>query len=162
MASCLALGGAVASAAPKPASCGVRGRLRGALQAAPPLLPAPARRARLARSVPATAASDGPPVHERRSREARVLDLPVSSIRRPLAKTRANDPAKVQWLMESISEIGLQEPIDVLEVDGAYFGFSGCHRFGESALDACSHAASSRVACHLRHPLLPRHLSPLR
>jgi len=24
---------------------------------------------------------------------------------------------------------GQQEPIDVLEVDGKYYGFSGCHRF---------------------------------
>ena len=33
----------------------------------------------------------------------------------------------------SIQEIGLQEPIDVLEVevdgDRFYYGFSGCHRF---------------------------------
>ena len=57
------------------------------------------------------------------------MDLPVAAIRRPLAKTRANDQAKVQWLMQSISEIGLQEPIDILEVDGVYYGFSGCHRY---------------------------------
>jgi len=31
--------------------------------------------------------------------------------------------------MQSINEIGLQEPIDVLEVEGVYYGFSGCHRF---------------------------------
>lgn len=31
--------------------------------------------------------------------------------------------------MHSIQEIGLQEPIDVLEVDGKYYGFSGCHRY---------------------------------
>jgi sulfiredoxin len=36
---------------------------------------------------------------------------------------------KVKWLAESIAEIGLLEPIDVLEVDGAYWGFSGCHRY---------------------------------
>ena len=60
------------------------------------------------------------------------MELPVSAIRRPLGKTRANDQAKVKWLMESISErrgLGLQEPIDILEVDGAYYGFSGCHRY---------------------------------
>lgn len=39
------------------------------------------------------------------------------------------DPEKVQWLMDSIAEIGLQVPIDVLEVDGQYYGFSGCHRY---------------------------------
>lgn len=69
------------------------------------------------------------------------------------------DPNKVKALAESISEIGLQEPvsfhcrasrlqgashmwkrhgsitkvslaqIDVLEVDGKIYGFSGCHRY---------------------------------
>lgn len=48
---------------------------------------------------------------------------------RPLGKTRNNDPAKVQQLRESIAEIGQQVPIDVLLVDGRYYGFSGCHRF---------------------------------
>lgn len=31
--------------------------------------------------------------------------------------------------MHSIQEIGLQEPIDVLQVEGQYYGFSGCHRY---------------------------------
>lgn len=31
--------------------------------------------------------------------------------------------------MRSIEEVGLQEPIDVLEVEGQLYGFSGCHRF---------------------------------
>lgn len=31
--------------------------------------------------------------------------------------------------MRSIQEIGLQEPIDVLEVEGQIWGFSGCHRY---------------------------------
>lgn len=53
----------------------------------------------------------------------------IDQIARPLGKTRANDQEKVKWLMESIADIGLQEPIDVLEVDGKYYGFSGCHRF---------------------------------
>lgn len=35
--------------------------------------------------------------------------------------------------MRSIEEVGLHEPIDVLEVDGQYYGFSGCHRFEASA-----------------------------
>jgi sulfiredoxin len=35
------------------------------------------------------------------------------------------DPEKVAALMKSINEVGLQEPIDVLEVDGQYWGFSG-------------------------------------
>lgn len=57
------------------------------------------------------------------------MDIPVSAIKRPLAKTRANDQEKVVALMQSITEIGLQEPIDVLEVEGEYYGFSGCHRY---------------------------------
>jgi len=57
------------------------------------------------------------------------MELPVGMIRRPLARSRANDPEKVKWLAESIAEIGLLEPIDVLEVEGKYYGFSGCHRY---------------------------------
>ncbi|XP_006655843.1 sulfiredoxin, chloroplastic/mitochondrial [Oryza brachyantha] len=58
-----------------------------------------------------------------------VMEIPLDRIRRPLMRTRANDPAKVQELMDSIRVIGLQVPIDVLEVDGVYYGFSGCHRY---------------------------------
>ncbi|QCD82904.1 sulfiredoxin, chloroplastic/mitochondrial [Vigna unguiculata] len=58
-----------------------------------------------------------------------ILEIPIDKIRRPLMRTRANDPNKVQELMDSIKEIGLQVPIDVLEVDGVYYGFSGCHRY---------------------------------
>ncbi|CAL0313596.1 unnamed protein product [Lupinus luteus] len=58
-----------------------------------------------------------------------IVELPLDKIRRPLLRTRTNDPNKVQQLMDSISEIGLQVPIDVLEVDGIYYGFSGCHRY---------------------------------
>lgn len=39
------------------------------------------------------------------------------------------DKEKVDVLKQSIAEIGLLEPIDVLLVDGVYYGFSGCHRF---------------------------------
>ncbi|CAM9614739.1 unnamed protein product [Phaeothamnion confervicola] len=58
-----------------------------------------------------------------------VKEIPLTNILRPLGKTRSNDAAKVERLMESIAEIGQQVPIDVLEVDGRYYGFSGCHRF---------------------------------
>ncbi|KAL6282945.1 hypothetical protein ACE6H2_013874 [Prunus campanulata] len=40
-----------------------------------------------------------------------ILELPLDKIRRPLMRTRANDPIKVQELMDSISEIGLQTPV---------------------------------------------------
>ena len=39
------------------------------------------------------------------------------------------DETKVTQLMESISDIGLQQPIDLLEVDGKLYGFNGCHRY---------------------------------
>ncbi|KAK9864099.1 hypothetical protein WJX84_009591 [Apatococcus fuscideae] len=58
-----------------------------------------------------------------------ICDVPLGAIRRPLGRTRSNDPEKVQALMDSIEQIGLKEPIDVLEVDGQIYGFSGCHRF---------------------------------
>nr|ACU16515.1 unknown [Glycine max] len=58
-----------------------------------------------------------------------ILELPLDKIRRPLMRTRTNDQNKVLELMDSIKEIGLQVPIDVLEVDGVYYGFSGCHRY---------------------------------
>ena len=48
------------------------------------------------------------PMRVRARAAARVIELPVSDIRRPLARTRANDPAKVEALMESIAEIGLK------------------------------------------------------
>ncbi|WRX14423.1 hypothetical protein QQP08_006910 [Theobroma cacao] len=40
-----------------------------------------------------------------------ILELPLDKIRRPLMRTRANDPNKVQELMDSIREIGLQVPV---------------------------------------------------
>lgn len=42
-----------------------------------------------------------------------ILELPLDKIRRPLMRTRANDPQKVKELMESISEIGLQVPVSM-------------------------------------------------
>ncbi|KAJ8443820.1 hypothetical protein Cgig2_017301 [Carnegiea gigantea] len=53
-----------------------------------------------------------------------ILELPLDKIRRPLMRARANDPQKVKELMDSIKEIGLQVPIDVLEVDGVYYVLS--------------------------------------
>ncbi|KAI3988642.1 hypothetical protein MKX01_027006 [Papaver californicum] len=58
-----------------------------------------------------------------------IIEIPLNNIRRPLMRTRSNDSKKVQELMDSIQQIGLQVPIDVLEVDGVYYGFSGCHRY---------------------------------
>ena len=73
----------------------------------------------------------------------RIEDIPIHQIRRPLF--RQNDPEKVKALMASIQEIGLQEPIDVLEVDGQYYGFSGCHRY-----EACSRLGLETIRCRVR------------
>jgi sulfiredoxin len=73
----------------------------------------------------------------------RVQEIPLNQIKRPLP--RATDPQKVQVLMESIGAIGQQEPIDVLEVDGQYYGFSGCHRY-----EACQRLGKETVLARVR------------
>ncbi|WOL13028.1 sulfiredoxin, chloroplastic/mitochondrial [Canna indica] len=78
---------------------------------------------------PIKASSNGVPFTNPKSGGPAILEIPLDKIRRPLMRTRANDPQKVKELMESIQQIGLQVPIDVLEVEGVYYGFSGCHRF---------------------------------
>jgi len=85
----------------------------------------------------------------------RVEDIPLKKIRRPLY--RQNDQAKVSDLMESIQEIGLQEPIDILEVDGEYYGFSGCHRY-----EACTRLGHETIRCNVRkapRSILQKHLA---
>lgn len=73
----------------------------------------------------------------------KVQEIPLGQIRRPLP--RANDPNKVEALMESIAAKGQQEPIDVLEVDGEYYGFSGCHRF-----EACQRLGKDTILARVR------------
>jgi hypothetical protein len=41
------------------------------------------------------------------------MEIPLDQIRRPLMRTRANDPVKVQELMDSIRIIGLQVPVGI-------------------------------------------------
>ncbi|KAG0479354.1 hypothetical protein HPP92_010212 [Vanilla planifolia] len=93
----------------------------------------------------ARASSNGVPFSNPKSGGPMILDLPLEKIRRPLMRTRANDPGKVKELMESIQQIGLQEPIDVLEVEGIYYGFSGCHRF-----EAHQRLGLSTIRCKIR------------
>lgn len=84
----------------------------------------------------------------------RVEKLPLNQIRRPLF--RQNDPEKVAALMASIQEVGQQEPIDVLEVEGQYYGFSGCHRF-----EACTRLGQETILCRVRRApksVLQKHL----
>lgn len=73
----------------------------------------------------------------------RIQEIPLSQIQRPLI--RATDPDKVESLMASIREMGQQEPIDVLEVEGNYYGFSGCHRF-----EACQRLGKETIRCRVR------------
>jgi len=74
---------------------------------------------------------------------SKIQEIPLKQIQRPLP--RENDPAKVAALMESIREIGQQEPIDVLEVDGQYYGFSGCHRY-----EACQRLGQETILARVR------------
>jgi sulfiredoxin len=74
---------------------------------------------------------------------ARVLEIPINAIRRPLY--RQNDAQKVEDLMQSIAQQGLLEPIDVLEVNGEYYGFSGCHRY-----EACTRLGHETIRCKVR------------
>jgi len=73
----------------------------------------------------------------------RIAEIPTNQIRRPLP--RQTDPAKVAALMTSIQAEGLREPIDVLEVDGEYYGFSGCHRY-----EAHQRLGKETIRCRVR------------
>jgi len=86
---------------------------------------------------------------------ARILDIPINDIQRPLY--RQNNPQRVEALMTSIAEVGLQHPIEVLEVDGQYYGFSGCHRY-----EACTRLGYQTIRCCVRRAsrsVLQRHLA---
>jgi uncharacterized ParB-like nuclease family protein len=86
---------------------------------------------------------------------SQVKAIPLSQIRRPLP--RANDPQKVEALMASIAKEGLREPIEVLEVDGQYYGFSGCHRF-----EAHQRLGKETILCRVRRAtrsVLYKHLA---
>ncbi|MDY7012216.1 MAG: sulfiredoxin [Cyanobacteriota bacterium] len=83
-----------------------------------------------------------------------IQELPLAQIRRPLP--RQTDPEKVVALMESIAKEGLREPIDILEVDGQYYGFSGCHRY-----EAHQRLGKETIKCRVRRaprPVLQQHL----
>lgn len=73
----------------------------------------------------------------------RVQEIRLAQIHRPLI--RQTDRQKVESLVDSIREIGQQEPIDILEVDGQYYGFSGCHRF-----EACKRLGKETILCRVR------------
>ncbi|MGB7086229.1 MAG: sulfiredoxin [Phormidesmis sp.] len=84
-----------------------------------------------------------------------IKEIPIRQIRRPLYCQ--NNPEKVKALMASIQEVGLKEPIEILEVEGEYYGFSGCHRY-----EACSRLGYETIrACVRRAPksVLRMHLA---
>jgi sulfiredoxin len=83
-----------------------------------------------------------------------IQDIPLTQIRRPLP--RQTDPQKVAALMASIAQEGLREPIDILEVDGQYYGFSGCHRY-----EAHQRLGKETIKCRVRRAprsVLQQHL----
>lgn len=85
----------------------------------------------------------------------KIKTIRLDEIRRPLP--RQTDPNKVAILMESIAREGLREPIDVLEVEGKYYGFSGCHRF-----EAHQRLNKETIKCRVRRAprsVLQRHLA---
>lgn len=85
----------------------------------------------------------------------KIQEIPLSQIHRPLP--RENNPEKVQLLMESIAQEGLREPIDVLEVEGQYYGFSGCHRY-----EAHQRLGKETICCRVRQAprsVLMKHLA---
>ena len=53
--------------------------------------------------------------------------MPIAAINRP--HESVIDENKVAELMRSISEVGLQVPIDLIEFEGKFYGFNGCHRY---------------------------------
>lgn len=92
---------------------------------------------------------------EEKFRMVVIKEIPLNQIRRPLP--RNNDPKKVAELMDSIAQEGLREPIDVLEVDGQYYGFSGCHRY-----EAHQRLGKETIKCRVRRAprsVLQRHLA---
>lgn len=85
----------------------------------------------------------------------RIQEIPLADIRRPLP--RQTDPKKVVVLMESIAREGLREPIDILEVEGQYYGFSGCHRYEAHQL-----LGKRTIKCRIRsapRTVLEKHLA---
>ncbi len=57
----------------------------------------------------------------------RCVPVTIEAINRP--HESLTDEGKVVDLMKSISEIGLLEPVDLIEFEGKLCGFNGCHRY---------------------------------
>ncbi|KAA8537195.1 hypothetical protein F0562_029673 [Nyssa sinensis] len=65
------------------------------------------------RNFSIAASSNGPPGLPQAGGPV-ILELPLDKIRRPLMRTRGNDPQKVKDLMDSIREMGLQVPVSLV------------------------------------------------
>ncbi|KAF9588736.1 hypothetical protein IFM89_015173 [Coptis chinensis] len=66
------------------------------------------------RTFSISATSNGAPFSSSSTSKSKgpvIIEIPLDKIRRPLMRTRSNDPEKVQALMDSIRVIGLQEPV---------------------------------------------------
>ena len=57
----------------------------------------------------------------------RVETVKIDDIIRPFNTQLDED--KMEYLMNSIIQEGLKEPIDLLENNGRLYGFNGCHRY---------------------------------
>ena len=58
----------------------------------------------------------------------KVQEIALNKIKRPLPRRTIHRKS----LMESMRRSG--SLIDVLEVDGQYYGFSGCHRYEDASV----------------------------
>lgn len=56
------------------------------------------------------------------------------------------DEGKVDDLMKSISENGLQEPVDLIEFESKLYGFNGCHRY-----TAYKRLGRTTIEANIRH-----------
>lgn len=66
------------------------------------------------------------------------MDIPLEKIRRPLMRTRANDPHKVHDLMASIRLIGLQVPVRAFTFSSSsYLPTSYHYKIHVSFLQSC-------------------------
>ncbi|CAN1221206.1 Sulfiredoxin, chloroplastic/mitochondrial [Linum grandiflorum] len=62
-------------------------------------------------SVAASSSSNGNTRSGSAQKGPVILEIALDQIKRPLMRTRTNDQAKVQELMHSIHQIGLQVPV---------------------------------------------------
>jgi len=67
----------------------------------------------------------------------------VADIRRPVPSVVDED--KVDYLMNSFIQEGIQVPVDLLEYEGRLYGFNGCHRY-----TAAKRLGFEEIPAHIR------------